>query len=440
MWNHSRIVLAMLFMPLVLVVALPVAVTDSTEPWPMPGVYLVPLQKQDVVVKVRGRAVSHKTAYFGNISVGQPASQNFTVVFDTGSAHVFLPSSSCVAEPCLKHRRFDQSASTSAFAIDQTGARISDSSSERDHASLSYGTGEVSGAFVSEVLCVGSEMTEPTASHSSAVQLESQPLCTRLRLVCAEEMTAEPFNSFGFDGVLGLGLEALALHPEFNFFGQASRGGRMESIFSVFLASDADDRSEITLGGHNHPRMGGALTWVPVVAPEKGYWQINVRSVRVGNEDTGLCSEGCLAIVDTGTSMLGVPRSSSKSLHVKLAREVPLDSPPDVDCRAVDGPAMTFDLGDFSIELTAADYSRPAAMHVPSEGKAHVICRASLLPVEMPLLGPQVFILGEPVLRKYYTAYDTQRKRVAFTRAATHKDSPLVDGTIEHEPPRWLVV
>lgn len=36
-----------------------------------------------------------------------------------------------------------------------------------------------------------------------------------------------------------------------------------------------------------------------------------------------------------------------------------------------------------------------------------LICRASLLPVEeIPTLGPKTWILGEPVLRKYYSAYD----------------------------------
>lgn len=31
-------------------------------------------------------------------------------------------------------------------------------------------------------------------------------------------MTPEPFQQFDFDGVLGLGLQGLALNPEFHFF------------------------------------------------------------------------------------------------------------------------------------------------------------------------------------------------------------------------------
>lgn len=35
------------------------------------------------------------------------------------------------------------------------------------------------------------------------------------------------------------------------------------------------------------------------------------------------------------------------------------------------------------------------------------VCRATLLPVDpSPSLGMKAFILGEPMLRKYYTVYD----------------------------------
>jgi len=233
-------------------------------------------------------------------------------------------------------------------------------------------------------------------------------------------MSTEPFSAFKFDGVLGLGLDALALHPEFNFFGQMARGGHVAPIFSVFLSRDDRVRSEISFGGHNTARMLEPMNWVPVASPEKGYWQIRLQGVRIGSEDTDICSQGdCVAIVDTGTSLLGVPRSDGQAIHKRLARRVPQETSADVDCRTVPGPTLSFDLGHFTIELDAADYSRPASMQVRSE----VVCRASMLPVDMPLLGPKVFLWGEPVLQKYYTAYDSANKRVGFA-TARHMDMP----------------
>jgi hypothetical protein len=55
----------------------------------------------------------HKQAYFGRIHVGSPA-QTFTMLFDTGSGNLILPSTRCESEACKAHRRYDQSASSSA--------------------------------------------------------------------------------------------------------------------------------------------------------------------------------------------------------------------------------------------------------------------------------------------------------------------------------------
>jgi len=48
-----------------------------------------------------------------------------------------------------------------------------------------------------------------------------------------------------------------------------------------------------------------------------------------------------------------------------------------------------------------------------------VVCRASLLPVDRTADGgnPLTFILGEPVLRKYYTSFDWKKHEIGFALA-----------------------
>jgi len=382
--------------------------------------YTVPLGKQHVPVEVNGKIVAHKTAYFGTVHVGYPEPQNFTVVFDTGSAHFFIPSASCENEPCLMHKRYNRSASTSAIDIDHDGAAV-DVSQERDQVAIAYGTGEVLGEFVSEVVCVGSPAVSTDASGQSN--------CARVRVVLAQEMTTEPFRAFTFDGVLGLGLEALALAPEFNFFGQMAKAAEIEPVFSVFLAQTDDEQSEISFGGHNERRLSRPMQWVPVLSPEMGYWQVKLNSVSIGGKALALCSAGdCTAILDTGTSMLGVPKQHVKTFHMQLARKVPGERA-DADCRAETGPLLSLDVGGFEVYLAAEDYSRPTTMRFESktggQNVPHVICPAALLPVEMAFLGPKVFILGEPVLRKYYTAYHLLKQQVGFA-PVLQKGAPVV--------------
>ena len=71
------------------------------------------------------------TQYYGSISIGTPA-QDFDVVFDTGSANLWVPGSDCVATGCLSHTRFDSHASST---FENASASIY----------IRFGTGEVAG-------------------------------------------------------------------------------------------------------------------------------------------------------------------------------------------------------------------------------------------------------------------------------------------------------
>jgi hypothetical protein len=136
-----------------------------------------------------------------------------------------------------------------------------------------------------------------------------------IRLVMATDMTHEPFHSFAFDGVLGLGLKDLALAPEFSFFEVMSVQGRAaDTMFGVFLADSDEESSEICFGGHAEDKHT-PLKWAPVAMPDLGYWQVQIRSLRVGNKTLDYCNDGqCRAVVDTGTSLLAVPVDFSDTL------------------------------------------------------------------------------------------------------------------------------
>eukprot|EP00401_Gymnodinium_catenatum_P042467 CAMPEP_0117499194 /NCGR_PEP_ID=MMETSP0784-20121206/22115_1 /TAXON_ID=39447 /ORGANISM="" /LENGTH=425 /DNA_ID=CAMNT_0005294325 /DNA_START=79 /DNA_END=1356 /DNA_ORIENTATION=+ len=405
------------------------------------SIFTVLLDKQHVPVMMNGREVAKKTAYFGTVHVGFPSPQSFTAVFDTGSGHLFIPSVDCKEETCLAHKRYDMAASRSAVALHHDGTRANRVLKEdRDQVSISYGTGEIVGDFVRDIVCIGESAPTSLKKHPRTV-----PSCVRMRTISAREMTNEPFNLFQFDGVLGLGLPALALDPEFHFFGMLAKKRQIEPIFSFFLSKNDDVRSEIAFGGHDEKRMLGELRYVPVANPEQGYWRVRINSVRVGNQSVPECDNGaCTAIVDTGTSLLGVPTETAKLLTELTARvvgegpasdaddlvEAPEDGP---DCTQEPGPPVIFDMGDFVVQLDAVDYSRPTASQVRLDGSniSHTVCRASLLPVDMPPLGKLVFIWGEPVLSKYYTSYDHARKRIGFAPAAHPEIAGIQTAPIE---------
>jgi len=376
-----------------------------------PAVRTIPIRKQYVPIVKNGSTVAYKTAYFGNIHVGSPEPQVFSVVFDTGSGHLILPSTGCESDTCMKHRRYQRGTSSSAVDIGYDGQLIKDKTKPRDQLRISFGTGEVSGEFVQDRICLTPSATE----------------CSSLRVVLATSMTPEPFGLFDFDGVLGLGTSALALNDHFSFFGQmVKQNPAMHPRFAVYLADSDEGQSAISFGGHEEPCAASEVRWAPVARPELGYWQVQIKSVRMGGKVLEECEDGgCRAILDTGTSLVGVPRTVSRTMHRRLARPVPeaLASQPDIDCRSIAGSSLEFDLGSVVVTLGQEDYSRPKPYNMTVPGQANawrLWCRSLFLPVDMKEpLGQRVFIWGEPVLRKYYTIYDWAAKQVGFSVAGT---------------------
>lgn len=392
----------------------------------------LPLHKQYVPIVRNGTVVAQKTAYYGEVQLGNPR-QTFTVVYDTGSGHLILPSSTCRSETCAKHRRFNRSASSTAVDIEHTGRPIPLTAKTRDQVAITFGTGKVVGEFIEDKACLGPD----------------DSFCVDLRVVMANEMTDEPFGLFDFDGVLGLGLKALTLSPEFSFFGQmALQHPEMQPRFGVYLAhNETGGESMITFGGYEPSKTTSELRWEPIISEELGYWQVQISSVWIGDVELSDCSKGdCKAIVDTGTSLMGVPKIAAAPMHKQLTRPVPeetllaaAEDQTKIDCRSVHAPTIRFNMANgLTLELDAADYSRPSPfnMTVPSnqsdpdaEPTKKLFCRALLLPVDMKaLLGPKVFIWGEPVLRKYYTVYDWGEKKIGFANALQAVTKPALHG------------
>lgn len=388
-----------------------------------PDLITVPLRKEYVPVLRKNRTVAWKTAYLGTVFAGSPRPQHFTVLFDTGSAHFILPSVSCLSDACRAKSRYNRALSQTALDIEEDGTPVKPGAMERDQVGIIFGTGEVSGEFIEERACL---------RQAGATPAGPRPDCVGMRVVLATTMTDDPFKLFQFDGVLGLGLDSLALAPDFSFFHRMTLANpAMQPVFAVYLGKEEGDGSEIAFGGVDprHLTAGARMAWAPITSPESGYWQLKIHHIRIGNETLPLCEDGsCRAIADTGTSLLGVPRQSALLVHRKLTRSVkgPLVQTAvsgDLDCREFEGPSIFFDLEDFTIRLDPKDYSRPAPARMRREGGAAdetgIYCRSSLMPVDMlELLHKNVFIWGEPLLRRYYTAYDWGKHRIGFALPA----------------------
>lgn len=377
-----------------------------------------------------------RNAYFGTVNVGSPP-QPFKVVFDTGSGHLILPSMYCHSETCRAHSRYKRSSSSTARDIDWNGTLVKPNE-PRDQITVAFGTGEITGVFVEDIICLDNTRSNSQAltdGSMSPVASDDGSLpdgCMKLHMIAATAMSEDPFKTFEFDGVLGLGLDGLSQTEQFNFLhvlrqSVHDQGSFIKDMFSVFLADDSGENSEITLGGWVDDRSQEDISWTPVADPEMGHWIVKIKSLRVDDEVLNFCQGDCKAAVDTGTSLLAVPQSAFPELYELLRHPTPLEG----HCEG-SGPLLHFEFEEFSLTLGPREYAQAEPFknrkskprfenkrdNTTQVHRSDLFCRPMLMALDMPEpLGPKLFILGEPVLRKYYTVYDAHTKSVGFARA-----------------------
>lgn len=457
--------------------------------------FTVKLNRQTLPLHSDDGVVQHKSAYYGQIALGYPVPQYMDVVFDTGSGHVVVPSVLCKSPSCKKHRRYKRRPSTTAQDIDVNGnASAIVPGQPRDMLSISFGTGEVSGVFLRDYTCLGSQgerdelirqkLAGPEGSVKGAsliqvkniaaakVQVEQQELseaeekeleraenmlqaeealgkdgCADMQFIYATEMSSEPFESLLFDGIVGLGLPPLSETPNFNFLNVMANSGAWESkpgleyTFAVFLGFTDEEDSEITFGGvrQEHIAEGEFMSWHDVPDAHLGYWQIKIHSISANGTKLDFCDDGtCRAIVDTGTSLVAVPADIGDALVDRLR----FASHNEDGCAGA-GPALEFDLGNYSVVLDPSDVHRPeftldrawqGNMDHDNETKDQTMKNQALalpegepkycVPMLMSIqlgdpLSEKTFIFGEPAIQKYYVAFDASPSapRVGFAEA-----------------------
>jgi len=347
----------------------------------------------------------HKTAYFGELKIGTPA-QTFSVVFDTGSGNLLVPAKDCGSTACVMHDRFNEGVSSTKKDLYCDGSDISDGK-DGDEVTIKFGTGEVSGRCMEDVICVND-------------------VCSRGAFIAATEETSHPFASFAFDGVLGLALPGMAQSPSFSMMARLAKDSVLKSpVFSVFLSDQDTEDSEIVFGEVRPNRMSSKIFWVPV-SRSTGYWQVQIEDIALNNEKQGICSK-CQVAVDTGTSELAGPSKVIEELSTKLGVQE--------DCgNFAELPNLGFVVDGHILNLEPVDYI----------DKADGVCKVSLMRLDVPPPNGPLFVFGIPFLQKFYTVYDEERKSVGFAvakhkgQSQSHAQSILVmvNSTVAHKSRR----
>ncbi|CAH8381592.1 unnamed protein product [Eruca vesicaria subsp. sativa] len=235
--------------------------------------------------------------YYGEISIGTPP-QNFTVIFDTGSSNLWIPSINCHSVACSSHSKY-KARESSTYTPNGKAA------------SISYERGAISGYFSNDSVNVGG-----------------------LEFIEATSVPGITFLSGKFDGILGLGFKEIAEEDTTPvLYNMVERLLLNEHIFSYWLNPNPEEPEggQIVFGGVDINHFKGEHTYVPVT--HKGYWKFDMGDINIAGKPTGYCAKGCSAIADTGTSLLTGP----SAVITMINHAIGVVGDPSQECKTVIG-------------------------------------------------------------------------------------------------------
>ncbi|XP_077542490.1 lysosomal aspartic protease-like [Haemaphysalis longicornis] len=318
--------------------------------------------------------------YYGVITLGTPP-QPFKVIFDTGSANLWVPSIKCPAteDGCKDKKKYDSNKSST---YKKDGRKFS----------IEYGSGIVKGIYSTDVLGVG----------GGTVQSQTFAEATEAR--------GSIFKAAKFDGLLGLGYPALAEDNVVPVFDNMIKQKLLpKSVFSIYLnrQPNAVPGGEIYFGDINKARYTGDITYTPVT--KKSYWQFRMEGMQVKKDKT-FCIGGCDAVVDTGSSFIEGPKDEIERLNSYLrATETPTGEWR-VKCANIPKmPKIIFFIGGKQFTMTAEEYV--IQLQTPKKLKCFSGFAVSDTPTK------KFWVLGQVFIGRFYTIFDRASDRLGFANA-----------------------
>ncbi|XP_028652957.1 pepsin A-like [Erpetoichthys calabaricus] len=313
--------------------------------------------------------------YFGNISIGTPP-QEFTVIFDTGSSNLWVPSSLCSSPACTNHSLFDGNQSSTFLSTNQNLA-------------IQYGTGSMTGILGYDVVTItGIEVTNQEFGLS----------------------VTEPGDTFTyapFDGILGLAYPVISSSGATPVFDNMMDQGLVsEDLFSVYLSPDGKSGSEVLFGGIDTSHYTGNINWISLSSDT--YWQITVSSITI-NGNIAACADSCQAIVDTGTSFLTGPTDALQNFLNVLGATKDAHGYESIMCNTTGQmPTIVFN-------IDGNEYPLPPSAYVFEQDPTSSTCYLGI--EAMDISSSELWILGDVFIREYYSIFNRGQNMIGLAKS-----------------------
>ncbi|KAG0276897.1 hypothetical protein BGZ95_006872 [Linnemannia exigua] len=337
------------------------------------------------VAPLRGNSLD--TQWVAAMEIGSPP-QEFSVVFDTGSSDLWVPSTSCQTLTCMTLRRFNPSRS-STYHQDGRPWAINYADDSKVSGVLAMDNVKVAGISISD-------QTFGMASVNSGSTAAT-----------------------GVDGIMGLGFNSNSEMGNVNtpITNMILQNQIDQPIVSVWLNKAVDQDAGLSNGGQfifggvDPSLYTGPITYVPVTSNKE--WQIKIDQIFIGRKELSLSSSASSAVVDTGSSYILFPDYLATAFH----RAIP-NSQYDsklgwwVPCSVANsryGGDLTFVLGGQKFNVPLSDI-----VILKSAFNGYCLSAIDSWQELAGHGGQSGILLGDLFIKNQYVVYDYEKEQIGF--------------------------
>ncbi|KAF7342153.1 Pepsin A [Mycena venus] len=344
--------------------------------------------------------------WFGNITVGTPP-QTLTVIFDTGSSILAIPSTLC-DESCDNQTKFDPTKSSTfvdggtietEFFLNRFVSLLRQNYQNPNPGFLGVGVDPVrefeGTSNYDYVLHSASDVISVGGLTASA---------TRFFLITTQ---SDGWALDPFDGIQGMSARAMG------FFGSLISQG-LPSLFSLYLTPQAIGNAEMTIGGIDTTKFKGDLIYASLPAFTTTSWSLISPQFFVNGKSTNALKASRHVVFDSGTSNIVFTSQIANELYALISPDiVPHDAEPGsygIACDKIDTLPAVIDMTFTAQDGTPFNLTIPSSeLNVGPFDDDPTICQTLINAVEdVPAL------VGGSLLKHYYSVWDVGNQRLGF--------------------------
>jgi len=326
------------------------------------------------------------SSYFGSLAIGTPA-QAYSVILDTGSADLWIASSSC-SVGCNGIGKFNETSSTSYKNL----------STPFD---ITYGSGRAQGSLAQDTV----QMAGFSVSNQNfgVVDTVSPGLLT------------SPVS-----GLLGLGFKTISSSHSTPFWQTLVESGSWDQpVMSFYLsrfinvthARPQEPGGRFTMGFTDQSLYSGQIEYIDIPNGQEGYWILPLTNLKVNGQSVSLpgTAQSSYAAIDTGTTLIGGPPEVIKAIFADIPGSAPgsgdyegyytypCDSKIQLSITFGSGSAWSVDPTDFMLTQLSSKQCVGALFSLESSGNS----------------GPS-WIMGDTFLKNVYSVFRYNPPSVGF--------------------------